>query len=352
MSRTLAGALAALMLLPASAAAARRPALAAIGASALEGASVTFVVKLRADRSATKGKVEVRYATRAGTATAGADFRPRSGVLKFKPGQRRKRVKVRTIGDALTESDERFSLRLSDASKAKLRRRRASALIRDDDPLITPPGNPAGPPAEPPPQEQPDPPGPGPGPADATPPPAPTLNAAAPPSPANDATPLISGTAEAGSTVRIYTASGCSGTHAVEGSAEQYAAGIEVPVATNAITTISTRAFDASGNGSGCSADLFYEHDGQSPATPALTVAPGGPGEVVLTGTADVGSVVRLFAHRGASPACDTARYVYSLSAAQFGSEGHRFDTGGFGDWQFSADSLDQANNVSACDEA
>ena len=56
-----------------------------------------------------------------------------------------------------------------------------------------------------------------------TPPPVPTLTGTDPGSPSTDTTPLVQGTAEAGSTVRIFTEPTCTPPAAAQGSAAQFA---------------------------------------------------------------------------------------------------------------------------------
>ena len=96
--------------------------------------------------------VTVNYATEAGSATAGADFESKSGVLEFSPGVVRQTIKVPVVGDGLYELDESFALVLSQPVNAELGLARASGNIVSPDPLpvvrvrsvIAPEGN-AGP---------------------------------------------------------------------------------------------------------------------------------------------------------------------------------------------------------------
>lgn len=88
---------------------------------------------------------------------------------------------------------------------------------------------------------------------DATAPAAPTGLGTSPKSPANNNNPLVTGTAEAGSTVRIYTGSTCSSTMAGTGTAAGGSFSISVSVGDNTTTTFNATAQDAAGNTSPCS---------------------------------------------------------------------------------------------------
>ncbi len=100
--------------------------------AAPEGGQATFEVTLRP--KAGRKPVTVNYKTLPGTAGA-ADFSPKDGTLKFKRGDRRKKVQVVLTDDALDENAETFSLKLSNARRARLGERSALGTITDDDPL-------------------------------------------------------------------------------------------------------------------------------------------------------------------------------------------------------------------------
>lgn len=97
-----------------------------------EPTEAEFAVVLNAPMIRT---VTVNYATEAGTATAGADFESRSGVLEFPPGVVRQTVKVPVVGDGLYELDESFTLVLSQPVNAELGVARALGNIVSPDPL-------------------------------------------------------------------------------------------------------------------------------------------------------------------------------------------------------------------------
>ncbi len=105
-------------------------------ARAKEGkdASLDFAVTLS---RAASGPVSVDYATKDGTAAAGADYTAASGTLTFAPGETAKTVSVALLDDSIDEGKERFTLRLSNPRGAYLRKmhREAKGVIRNDDPL-------------------------------------------------------------------------------------------------------------------------------------------------------------------------------------------------------------------------
>jgi hypothetical protein len=86
----------------------------------------------------------------------------------------------------------------------------------------------------------------------------PCLNGTTPDSPSNDNNPKIFGSADAGSTVTLYTDSSCTGSAVGSGSASDFASpGVAVtPVADNSSTTYYATATDGSNNQSACSSTL------------------------------------------------------------------------------------------------
>ncbi len=94
---------------------------------------------------------------------------------------------------------------------------------------------------------------------------------------------MINGTAEAGSTVRLYTTNDCTGTEAGTGNADDTGAfGIGVTVAPNSTTTFYGTATDAAGNTSSCSSGITYTHDNIPPGAPTGLTAVGGNQSVAL----------------------------------------------------------------------
>ncbi len=105
-------------------------------ARAKEGkdASLDFAVTLH---RAASHEVSVDYATKDGTATAGADYTATSGTLTFAAGETAKTVSVAILDDAIDEGKETFTLKLSNPRGAYLRKihREATGVIKNDDPL-------------------------------------------------------------------------------------------------------------------------------------------------------------------------------------------------------------------------
>ena len=114
--------------------------LSAATASITEGNTasqpLTFTVNLSA---ASSSAVTVNYATANGTATAGSDYTATSGVLTFAAGETSKTVAVSVLGDTVVESNETFTLNLSNPSGATLGSvSSTTATIVNDDSVPTP----------------------------------------------------------------------------------------------------------------------------------------------------------------------------------------------------------------------
>ena len=103
-------------------------------ASAQEGEVLSFKVTLDKAPGA-DGPVTVGYATRDGSARAGADYAAVSGSLTFAAGETAKTVAVATLDDALDEGDETLFLRLTAGANATLVRSSAKGTIGNEDPL-------------------------------------------------------------------------------------------------------------------------------------------------------------------------------------------------------------------------
>lgn len=94
---------------------------------------------------------------------------------------------------------------------------------------------------------------------DLVPPSAPQLTGTDPASPNPSGTPRIRGTAEAGSTVRVYAGAGCTGTPVATGSAAELGSpGMRVEVSEGVTAAFSATATDAADNTSACSAPISY----------------------------------------------------------------------------------------------
>ena len=103
---------------------------------------------------------------------------------------------------------------------------------------------------------------------DTTPPGLPTLDSTNPASGANDNNPEVIGTAEAGSSVRLYADPSCTAPIGSSTSAASFASpGITVTVADNSTTTFYAKATDAANNASGCSTDSITYSEIAPPST-------------------------------------------------------------------------------------
>ena len=110
--------------------------LSVAGGRANEGSDTEITFRVTVHPAASQ-PVTVDYATRDGTAKAGADYTATSGTLTFAPGETLKLVSVPVLDDAVDEGNEHFLLRLSAPRGAYLRRARREAIgqIINDDPL-------------------------------------------------------------------------------------------------------------------------------------------------------------------------------------------------------------------------
>ena len=109
---------------------------------------------------------------------------------------------------------------------------------------------------------------------DTTAPPVPAALAASPAGPANDNAPSIRGTAEAGSTVRLYETADCTGIPATSGSAAAFATGLPLSVPDDSTTSFRATATDAAGNVSGCSTAVTYVEDSLAPVSAVGALSP------------------------------------------------------------------------------
>ncbi len=100
-----------------------------------------------------------------------------------------------------------------------------------------------------------------------TPPSPPVLSATVPASPANANSPKVVGSATAGTTVRLYSTSECTGSVLATVSATELAAGVVIPVADNSSTQFRATASGAASKPSACSAALAYVEDSAAPQT-------------------------------------------------------------------------------------
>jgi uncharacterized repeat protein (TIGR01451 family) len=93
--------------------------------------NAVFTVTLSQASSQT---VTVTFATANGTATAGSDYTALAAtMLTFNPGEVNKNITAQVIGDTLVESNETFSVVLSNASNATIGDNQGLCTIIDDD---------------------------------------------------------------------------------------------------------------------------------------------------------------------------------------------------------------------------
>ena len=105
------------------------PALLSVAdAEADEGGILSFAVRLS---RAAGDAVTVDYATADGTAEAGEDYAAAAGTLTFAAGETSKTVEVQAHADRAAESDETFTLALSNASGAAIDDGEATGAVAD-----------------------------------------------------------------------------------------------------------------------------------------------------------------------------------------------------------------------------
>jgi hypothetical protein len=179
---------------------------------------------------------------------------------------------------------------------------------------------------------------------------APSLASTTPASPSNGTiTPMVNGTAEANSTVRLFTDSRCTGTLAgsavVNGSGNF---GITVTAGANTATTFFGNATDSAGNTSGCSSGITYVHDNIRPDPPTVSgTSPASPSDVnnpSVNGSAEAGSTVQLFGNSSCSGAV-----LGSGTPAGNGSFSIAASVADNTSTTFFANATDGAGNVSLC---
>ena len=109
------------------------PALTISDATVTEGNSATKSMVFTVSLSSATGAVSVTYATLNATAAAPADFSAVSGVLTFPANTLSRTITVTVNGDTTLESDETFTLELSNPFGATLTNAQATGTIKNDD---------------------------------------------------------------------------------------------------------------------------------------------------------------------------------------------------------------------------
>ncbi len=114
-----------------------RPSVSVADARANEAAGATVAFQVSLSRAFTNAahRVTVDYATADGTAKAGADYTATSGTLTFAAGETSKTVNVPIIDDSHDEGEETFTLRLSNATGARIGDGEATGTIVNTDPI-------------------------------------------------------------------------------------------------------------------------------------------------------------------------------------------------------------------------
>lgn len=182
------------------------------------------------------------------------------------------------------------------------------------------------------------------------PPPAPQVGGTSPGSPSNSNNVMVKGTAQSGTTVKLFTSANCAGAPVATGPASQFGSGgLPATVPDNSTTTFRGTATNAGGGVSPCSASsVSYTEDSLAPAPPTFTgTSPPSPADDTspeITGTAEPGSTVKLYNDPGcASPPSSTG------PAAAFGAGGLTVNVAPNSTTTFRATATDQAGNTSPC---
>lgn len=184
---------------------------------------------------------------------------------------------------------------------------------------------------------------------DSTPPAKPSVTSTSPASPANNNAPKVIGSAEAGSTVRLYTNNTCTSAVAATGTAAAFASpGLSVSVSDNTTTTYYATATDAAGNVSACSAGLAYVEDSAAPAAPTVSSTSPASGannnSPKVIGSAAAETTVKIY-----STASCTGSPLATGTAAAFASPGIAASVAANTTTTFKATATDAAGNASAC---
>jgi Calx-beta domain-containing protein len=110
------------------------PQLSVADVSTPEGSTTANQALFAVSLSAPSGQtVSVDFATSDGTATAGSDYQSATGKLTFAPGETTKQIAVNVTPDTALESNETFSLTLTNPTNASLARSGAVGTILEDD---------------------------------------------------------------------------------------------------------------------------------------------------------------------------------------------------------------------------
>ncbi len=128
---------------------------------------------------------------------------------------------------------------------------------------------------------------------------APTGLTTNPAGPSNQNSPLVMGSAPAGSTIRLYTNATCNSAIAASGSALAFASpGLSITVADNTVTTVYATATIGNSTSPCSGAFATYVEDSAAPTavlTSSNPVAPSASTSATLSGTTEAGAKMRLY---------------------------------------------------------
>lgn len=181
------------------------------------------------------------------------------------------------------------------------------------------------------------------------PPAKPSITATSPVSPNASTTPKITGAAEAGTTVRLYTNSTCSGEVVAKGSAAEFSSpGLEVTVAKESATTFYAQATNSDGLVSACSTTSVKYVQHIPPAAPAFSssnpISPANDNSPRIVGSAAAETTVKLYTNSSC-----TSTVAASGTAAAFASTGLTVSVSDNTTTTFYATATDPVGGVSAC---
>jgi len=180
----------------------------------------------------------------------------------------------------------------------------------------------------------------------------PRITGTSPSSPANNNSPKVKGSGEAGSIVRIYKVAGCTGTPLASGRVSRFhSTGLGVSVPDNTTTSFRATTTDAAGNTSSCSKPRAYVEDSKAPPAPSVKgTTPNSPAnnnQPRVRGFALAPSTIKLYAtlHCTGAP-------VASGTASMFHSPGLMVSVADNTTTSFRATATDAAGNRSPCSAA
>ena len=178
---------------------------------------------------------------------------------------------------------------------------------------------------------------------------APSVTNSTPQSPSNDETPTVTGSADDGTHIKIYSSATCTGQPIGQGTAADFeGSGIGVTVPQNATTQLHATQSDDVGNPSPCSAPFAYTEDSAAPAVPDITDSSPASGsdenDPEIIGTAEPNSTVRLYATVDCS-----GTPLATGSAATFMSSGLTINVPNNSTTELRATATDALGNASTC---